>query len=201
LDLGTRYIGLSVSDDNFNAALPLEPLSRLNGLKAIEAKQHLRTLMSGESWDKANIDKDFERKNGSTFISDEHLIYQLSKLIYRYNVFGLVIGMPLNLRNELDSLHNYAVEFAAQLHNQLKVNFPQRDLSPLWQDERFTTVTARKRLKEVGIKRSEIGEKIYRTMIDSMAAQIILQDFIKHMRLIIQQEEHNLNLSHRNLPR
>lgn len=79
---------------------------------------------------------------------------------------GLVVGLPLNLAGE----ENRSTRLARQVGEALA---EATGLPVAWQDERFTSVEAERRLQDAGL-----GGRERRRRIDAAAATVILQDFL-----------------------
>lgn len=91
----------------------------------------------------------------------------LTRLVAEYSAVGVVVGLPRTLRGELGRSAEAASKFAAELAELLA---PVRvELS----DERFTTVTAARKLAERGVR----GRRS-RAIIDAAAAVEILQGWL-----------------------
>ena len=95
----------------------------------------------------------------------EYLIDFFKKLIFKKKIDYLVIGLPIGM-NGKDTYQTKKVRLFA---DSLKV----LNISIYFQDERLTSVTAKKSLIEENIKTGHMKEKI-----DERAASIFLQQFI-----------------------
>ena len=91
---------------------------------------------------------------------------QILRLIADEEIVGVVVGLPLSLNGEHSDQTRAVAEYVAQLVSQLPVPVTTSD-------ERYTTVEAERWLREHGVKRDQ-----WRARIDSIAATIILQDFL-----------------------
>ena len=91
-------------------------------------------------------------------------------LIDEYRADKLVIGLPLNLKGRNSEKTKEVKEF----YNGIKeiLSIPVQ----LW-DERFSTVTAEKTLR-----RGNIKAKKQRHIVDSLSAQIILQNYLDYLK-------------------
>ena len=92
---------------------------------------------------------------------------ELSALIQQWRPIGLVVGLPTKIDGQAQYTTIGAKKFAASL--QEKYGLPVHMV-----DERFTTVAAREELYRQGGYR-----KIKRTQVDSIAACIILQQWLQ----------------------
>ena len=97
----------------------------------------------------------------------EYLIDFFKKLILEKEIDCLVIGLPIGL-NGKDTEQTKKVRIFANLLKVLNVSI-------FFQDERLTSVSAKKSLIEQNIKTGYEKEKI-----DERAASIFLQQFIDH---------------------
>jgi putative holliday junction resolvase len=101
--------------------------------------------------------------------NDPSLYRNIKEITVRENVRIIVIGMPLNLKGQKAQKANEVSVFIDRLKNEI-------DLEIVTLDERFTTSIAQKTMISMGTKRKERQQKNGR--IDSMAAAIILQDYL-----------------------
>lgn len=91
-------------------------------------------------------------------------------LIDEYNADKLVIGLPLNLKGRNSEKTREVKEFYNEIKEILSIPVE------LW-DERFSTVTAEKALRQGNIK-----AKKQRHIVDSLSAQIILQNYLDYLK-------------------
>lgn len=96
----------------------------------------------------------------------EHIV----RLAREYGVSEIVVGLPLTLRGEIGPQANSVRAFAATL--EAVVNLPIQLF-----DERLTTAAAEQLLRDLGVKPEKRKQQI-----DQVAASIILQDYLDHMR-------------------
>ena len=129
LDLGTKTLGLAVSDLT-------ETIS-----------SGLTTLRFNEN-------------------EEENVIPELKKIVEEYNVSLFVIGLPKNMNNTLGD----AVLRTRNFEEILKRNF---DIKIEEQDERLSSVTANNVLIS-----SDISRKKRKNNVDTIAATIILQNYL-----------------------
>lgn len=93
---------------------------------------------------------------------------KIQRLVDEWRPLALIVGLPLNI----DDSEQYITTAARAFAHQLKERF---HLSVHLVDERLTTVEARSELFNQGGYR-----KIQKSAIDSFAAQIILEQWLKH---------------------
>ena len=135
LDLGTKTLGVAVSDKTNTLASPLKTIA---------------------------------------FQNYDNLLIELKMIIDEYQITDLVLGLPKNMNNSLGFASSRSMEF----YELLKTKF---DLNIHLQDERLSTVEAERILINNGNMRREKRKNV----IDSVAAMIILENFLK--------KESNLN--------
>lgn len=93
---------------------------------------------------------------------------QMAKLLKTWQPIALIVGLPLNMDGTEQSITIAAKQFAEQLK--------ERFFLPVYTvDERLTTVAARTQLFEEGGYRH-----LKKQSVDSVAAQLILQDWLQH---------------------
>ncbi len=102
--------------------------------------------------------------------SDKHL-RRLARLIDEHQAVEVVVGLPRTLADRPGSSAHDAVELADQLADRI-APVPVR-----LTDERLTTVTAQRSLREAGVR-----AKGQRSMIDQVAAVGILQNWLDQRR-------------------
>lgn len=96
---------------------------------------------------------------------------RLVKLVDEYEAVEVIVGLPRTLADRAGSSARDAIELAESLADQIAPT-PVR-----LADERFTTVTAQRSLREVGVRAK--GQK---AMIDQAAAVGILQSWLDQRR-------------------
>jgi putative Holliday junction resolvase len=128
LDIGTRTIGLALSDVTRTVASPLETIRR------------------------------------QKFTADARRLLQLAR---EHDVYGLVIGLPLNMDGSEGPRAQSARSFVRNLAK--LPEFPEGLLMAFW-DERLSTAAAERTLLEADVSRKRRAE-----VIDKMAASVILQ--------------------------
>jgi putative pre-16S rRNA nuclease len=94
------------------------------------------------------------------------LLRRIAGIIESYDARALIIGLPLNLDGTKGSAADEALRIAENFRKSLNI--------PVFlQDERLTSLAAKSELKSRGAGPSEIER-----LIDSVAAAIILRDFV-----------------------
>jgi len=86
----------------------------------------------------------------------------LSKVVQEYSIDSIVVGLPRSLSGEETDQSKYVRDFVA-------TNLSQYQF--VWQDETLSTVNAQSRMKQMGFEKQP-------AMLDSVAACIILEDYI-----------------------
>ena len=132
LDLGTKRVGVAVSDSDGLIATPIEVVKRLGD------------------------------------ISKEHLA--IEALVKEWEVDVVVVGVPYSLDGSIGPMAKKALIEVKKLGNTLAVPVEICD-------ERLTTVTAERSLREQGIT-SKDGRKV----VDQLAASILLQAWLDSRR-------------------
>lgn len=89
------------------------------------------------------------------------------KLITEYNVETIVFGLPYNMDGTEGKSAEMVKSFAALLKQKCNVNI-------VFEDERLTSVEAEEILLSANVKREKRKE-----LIDKVAAQLILQQYLK----------------------
>lgn len=93
---------------------------------------------------------------------------EIKKLAEEYDVQAIVIGLPLNLKGERAQKATEVEQFAELLKKIINVEIH------LW-DERFTSQTAHKTLRDMGVPKQQRQSK---ERIDEMSSALILQGFL-----------------------
>ncbi|TQF66390.1 Holliday junction resolvase RuvX [Rhodococcus spelaei] len=114
--------------------------------------------------------------------ADTSDLARLAAIVEEYEAVEVIVGLPQTLRGERGTAAGLATRFAAQLRDRL-APVPVR-----MTDERFTTVTASRALRESGVK-----AKGQRSVIDQAAAVAILQGWLdqRSRYLRTQQDPHS----------
>ena len=125
LDVGTKRIGVSISDHNWQGIYPLGSLNR----KSVPHRMHRDCL--------------------------SHFAKNLNALIADYNVQGLVIGLPLTPEGQMTPLSYEIIKWAKllPLTDNLSANEDNRMVCTFW-DERNSTIVARRVMHGVTSKPS-----------------------------------------------
>lgn len=97
---------------------------------------------------------------------DERVICQISEIIKKNDVGKVIVGMPFSLRGHLNEQTAKVTAFTEKLAEKINVSF-------VYQDERFSTVTAEQMMIQAGKKSDKRKQKI-----DSAAAALILQEYL-----------------------
>lgn len=100
----------------------------------------------------------------------EPVLDRIAEICKELDVSELVLGLPKRTDNRLGEAEEKVKDFAAKLEARLRL--------PLhFEDERLTTVMANKFLQQGSSKKST-----YRSKVDQVAAEIILQGFLEKQR-------------------
>lgn len=102
-----------------------------------------------------------------SFQKEEDAILELIDIIKQNNVEIVVIGLPKNMNNTQGFATNRSIEFASKLQEKANVKVE-------YVDERLTSVEARNILIN-----NNYSRKKRKTIIDSVAAALILETFMK----------------------
>ncbi|WP_129629417.1 Holliday junction resolvase RuvX [Candidatus Oscillochloris fontis] len=94
----------------------------------------------------------------------------IARLVREHEVQVIVVGLPLTLRGEIGPQAEQTRTFAQELEQHV-------GLPIMLFDERYTTTVAEQLLREMGVKPEKRKQQI-----DQVAASIILQDYLDHMR-------------------
>jgi len=97
-------------------------------------------------------------------------------LIREYNCDTVVIGLPKNLDGSSSIQIDKVYEFKTMLENKMR-SLGMKDISVVFQDERFTTLIAERVLIEADVNRKKRKE-----VIDKQAATLILQGYLDRLR-------------------
>jgi putative Holliday junction resolvase len=100
------------------------------------------------------------------FRNDQGWLKQTNKLVAEYGIKALVVGLPKNM----DGTEGVQAEDCRKAAKQLAETI---DLPILFQDERFSTWTAKERLFAQGLNEKKVKAKL-----DQTAAAVFLEDFI-----------------------
>lgn len=97
----------------------------------------------------------------------------LKKLMVEYTIAGFVVGWPLNVDGTVGARCQATKDVLAEI---IKYT---GDVPFLFYDERFST----KKAEDFMIKDIDLSRQKRRDIVDKMAAQVILQDFLDGTRL------------------
>lgn len=97
----------------------------------------------------------------------ETLFTELKKIVQTEKIDRIIIGLPLNLAGEDTDKTRQVRQFAAELKSEIPLPLE------FW-DERYSSVEANETLKKMGF-----DSRKSRTVIDKVAASIILQDYLE----------------------
>ena len=100
------------------------------------------------------------------------LAAEVCRMAAEFDAVTVVVGMPLTLRGEKGVMAREVDAFIGELERSC-------GLEVVTVDERFTSATAADTLIEMGVPKMKRRRK---GLIDSMAAALILQDFLDHRR-------------------
>jgi|TARA_B110000967_G_scaffold209985_1_gene269214 putative Holliday junction resolvase len=131
LDLGSKRIGISVSDPLLQIALPIKTIERA------KAK-----IMAG----------------------------QLNELVEKFNIGGLIFGMPLNMDGTQGKSAQSATDTAKLISNSLNLHYG------FW-DERLSSVAVERFFEKP--KKSRKTKIINKKEIDNLAAAFILEGALR----------------------
>ncbi len=109
------------------------------------------------------------------YIHKSKLVNDLIEILRQENCFRIVIGLPLNM----DGSTGESAKRSENLAKNLEKLAEQQNLLLkviLW-DERLTSFEAEQRLKEMGISKKNAKDKI-----DSLAAQVLLEDYLAQLK-------------------
>lgn len=130
LDLGTKTIGIALSDGLLSVASPFQTIRRTKFTRDVE---------------------------------------ELARLVADHQVYGLVLGLPLNMDGSEGPRAQATRAFVRNLAGRL-------DLPLAFWDERLSTVAAERSMLEADLSRKKRAERI-----DAAAASFILQGALDRM--------------------
>jgi len=99
-----------------------------------------------------------------------HLVQELKKIDKERSLSAIVMGMPVNLKNESTD----GTKIAERVLSTLKKDFPHLEISTI--DERFTSRMAKQAMLLGGMKKSDRRQK---ENTDKLSATLILQSFLE----------------------
>ena len=106
-------------------------------------------------------------------LNDKNLIAKLIQIIKSESVSKIILGYQLNFKSEKTEMTEEVEKFRNLIEKNLKLNSLETEI--VFYDERLTSGIAQHNLYASGVSRKKRHEK---GLIDSMSAQIILQDYI-----------------------
>ncbi|MFA5404398.1 MAG: Holliday junction resolvase RuvX [Ignavibacteria bacterium] len=106
-------------------------------------------------------------------LNDKTTYDKIIDLIINENVSKIIIGYPLNFKSEKKEITLSVEKFCEEL--KLHIQKKEREVEIVFFDERFTSSLAQENLIQSGISKKKRREK---GIVDSMSAQIILQDYL-----------------------
>lgn len=115
---------------------------------------------------KYSFSRDFLYNDNSIFIN-------LLSLIKQENISRIILGYPLNLKSEKTSQTLEVEKFKQKFESKLQEN--SLEIPVYLFDERLTSNLAKQSIISSGLKKKKRQDK---GLVDSTAAQIILQDYI-----------------------
>jgi putative holliday junction resolvase len=98
---------------------------------------------------------------------------KITELILAEKVSKIIIGYPLNFKSEKKEITLEVEKFREELNSYLQKN--NLHIEIVFFDERFTSSLAQGNLIQSGLSKKKRREK---GIVDSMSAQIILQDYL-----------------------
>lgn len=110
--------------------------------------------------------------------NDDSLFNKLLLLIKQENVSKIILGYPLNFKSQKTDYTLEVENFKRKFETSLLENSFDIDIELY--DERFTSNIAQQHIISSGLKKKKRREK---GLVDSTAAQIILQDYIDSLRI------------------
>jgi putative Holliday junction resolvase len=102
----------------------------------------------------------------TTLSNDDSFVSKLKDLIKQYQIDGLVVGLPRNLKGEETAQSGYTRHFS-------KDKLTGLGLPIIWQDETLSSVAAAEDMNKRKLKSDNI---------DALAAEIILDDYLSANR-------------------
>jgi len=101
----------------------------------------------------------------------DSLIIEIEKIVKELNIEEIVLGFPKNMNNTIGPKGELSLDFKNKLEKVL-------DIPIILQDERLTTKSA----EDILIK-GNVSRKKRKTVVDSLAATIILQAYLDRREL------------------
>lgn len=106
------------------------------------------------------------------FKNEDYLstIDEIKQIVNDYEIKKIILGLPKNMNNTLGERALITIDYKKLLEDNIKIPV-------IFMDERLTSVISNKVLIEADISRKKRKQKV-----DSIAAQIILQDYLDKER-------------------
>lgn len=111
--------------------------------------------------------ENYNFENGNYKKAREHLIEYLDDELIKNVVIGLPVRLDLTEGDRCESVRRFIDDLLKERPN----------INVFYVDESFTTIEARERLREEGVKEVKIKK-----IIDMMSAVVILEDFLRSMQ-------------------
>ena len=128
--------------------------------------KHIGVALSDELWITAS---GFETVNWNGK-DDSWAVNRIGDIVKEKNVSGIVLGKPSRTDGTVSHTEEAALEFGKKLEE-------LTGIKPVLKDERYTTVLASRFMQDVGR-----SAKKQRPVIDQVAAEIILSDYLETLR-------------------
>ncbi len=128
--------------------------------------KHIGVALSDELWITAS---GFETVNWNGQ-DDSWAVQRIADIVKEKCVTGIVLGKPSRTDGTVSHTEEAAVSFGEKIEK-------MTGIKPVMKDERYTTVLASRFMKEVGR-----SSKKQRPVIDQVAAEIILSDYLESLR-------------------
>ena len=104
--------------------------------------------------------------------NDGTVIKRILEVIEEYSIQRIILGLPLRTDGEHSEMAARVAEFRERLEEKTSVPI-------VYQNEQYTTATANQYLSERGLYRGKKRKEV----IDQLAAEIILRDYLDDQRL------------------
>ena len=114
--------------------------------------------MSSSQYIEENLDNIAERIG----LDFKKILPLLNNILVEHSIDLIVVGLPRSLNGQETNQSKYVRDFA-------RINLKEHNF--VWQDETLSTVSAQSRMKQMGFEKQPV-------MLDSVAACIILEDYI-----------------------
>lgn len=128
--------------------------------------KHIGVALSDELWITAS---GFETVNWNGK-DDSWAVQRITAIAKEKNVTGIVLGKPSRTDGTVSHTEEAAVAFGKKIEE-------HTGIKPVMKDERYTTVLASRFMQDVGR-----SAKKQRPVIDQVAAEIILSDYLETLR-------------------